>query len=447
MLGLDAVDALFSAGPGRMLAGDQVVYAVPGELYGWPIAGGRPRRLAELPDLGSATNDLLDGGGFVRVEAAQPDRLVIARGEGSVFSQGFGSGRQLVVGPPEGPFTDPAGCGEQTGMPAALDGDLLAYRANPDEEDRCAAAAVRRASLVVRDLGADAAVVRVVELPARADDVTEVALAGPYLAYSYAERRDGNGNAIEPLVVVDMRAGSEALRLPAAKEREWALDADGTVVSGHTGSRSQHGCLYRLIDVRRHAPGDRTGTSVDVTPCAFDVFDLRDGVLRFTASRRDGRARFVEHDVATGASRVRAVVSGGLLDADDRHLLARDDSCTQTAPRIIALAGAPARPAGPRRCPVSVRVPRSRSGSRAAVPIRISCLRGCNVDLEARTRKPGTDVTHGNDRSSRIGSGERTVRVPVPFDPRGRPATMHVNVIVSNPVGRPTVVRRRIRLR
>ena len=440
---LSGFTAMFEGGAGRMLAGDRVLLAYPGALYGWPVTGGPPRRLADLPDLGPAMNDPDDGGGFIRVEAAEPDRVVIARGAGSTLWPEFGSGHQVVVGPPRGPFADPAGCGEATGVPAALDGDVLAYTARPVDDADCADPALTERGIVVRDLAAGAAVTRVVALADSERVVSAMALSGRFLAYSAARDRHAVEDR-EQLAVVDLATGNEALRLPGGPTRVWTLGEDGTVVAGRWAPGFP-GLCSRVRDLRLHRPGDAAGTPIPAQPCSLGAMSLDGNVLRYARARQGGGQEVVDHRLGSNAVRVRAVIGGPLVDADGAHLVVRDATCTTDLARVIALGDRPARPAGPARCPIRVRAPR-RVRNATRVPLTIRCPLGCRPDVDARTLRPGTDTTHGSFYERQLVRGRRVLRIRVPFRST-RPARMTITVFSMNPGASPTVIRRTVRLR
>src|SRR5918998_3649966 len=359
---LDAVNALFGAGHGRLIAGQRVLYANPQALFAWPLSGGSFHRIALLPDLGEALNSLTDGGGFVRVEAIAEGRVVVARGEGSAlsFAPDRGPGHHLRVGPATGPFADPAGCRERSGLPAALSGAMLAYVAAAARKPACppgVAPAVRGPAILVRDLGSGGAVR--VRLPLPYDGaVDRLALQGEMLAYSLAVRPFDPGLAREPatsLHVVDLSTGSELLALPPATNRIWALDDGGGVVAARArfGHRPRGACVGRLGDPRHYLPGDPAGAPLPFTPCGRSLA-LDGGLLRVTVARADGRADVLEHRLADGATRLLATVAGELADSSPHHLPVRDTTCTRDDLRVVALSGElPALPAGPRGGPAT----------------------------------------------------------------------------------------------
>jgi hypothetical protein len=441
--GLDAIDAFFAAGPGRMLSGDRVVYATPGGVYAWPVTGGRPRRIGATPDLGSAENSLTDGGGFIRVEAAQPGRIVVARGGNSALSPDFGSGHQLAVGPPEGPFADPAGCGESSGMPAVLDGTLLAYHAEPAPAGACPSAPeVTAPAIVIRDLADGNGVRNVIALADDVRVVSQLELAGDYLAYSGAPRRTPQEQS---LFVVDARTGEELFSLPASRRRLWALDDDGTVVTGRSRFVRGVPCPFEARHLRSRSLGLPAGRPLPGIACALGVFDVRGGVLRYAAPRDDGRQDVVAQTLADGSRTVLATIAGLLVDADEAHLLAGDDTCTTSDMRVLSIIGGhPQGPAGPRRCPVHVRVARRVRGDRGDhYRVRVRCPRGCMLDVEARTYRG--EWTYGSGGHYRFRRGG-TFRVPIPLHPGARGAVTHLTIAVRNPAGSATVIRRRVRL-
>jgi hypothetical protein len=274
---LDAVNALFGAGQGRLIAGQRVLYANPEALFAWPTAGGSYRRIALLPDLGEALNSLTEGGGFVRVEAIAGDRVLVARGEGSAlsFTPDSGPGHHLRVGPATGPFADPAGCRERSGRPAALAGDLLAYLTAPARKPACppgVTPAVGGPAILVRDLASGGAVRARLPLPYDGA-VDRLALQGELLAYSIAVRPFDPELEREPassLHVVDLSTGSELLTLPPATGRVWALDDGGGVVAGRArfGRRPRGACVGRLDDLRHYLPGNPAGAPLCSPPAA-----------------------------------------------------------------------------------------------------------------------------------------------------------------------------------
>ena len=301
--GLDAVNALFGAGQGRLIAGERVLYANPQALFAWPLSGGSYRRIALLPDLGEALNSFTEGGGFVRVEAFAGDRVVVARGEASAlsFTPDSGPGHHLRVGPATGPFADPAGCRERSGRPAALSGDLLAYVAAPARKPACpggVAPAVGGPAILVRDLGSGGAVRARLPLPYDGA-VDRLVLQGQLLAYSLAVRPFDSQLEREPatsLHVFDLSTGSELLTLPPATNRAWALDDGGGVVAARarSGRRPRGACVGRLDDLRHYLPGSPAGALLPFTPCGRSLA-LDGGLLRFTVPRADGRADVLDH--------------------------------------------------------------------------------------------------------------------------------------------------------
>jgi hypothetical protein len=451
---LDAVNALFGAGPGRLLAGERVLYANPEALFTWPAAGGTYRRIARLPDLGEALNDITEGGGFIRVEAIAGERVVVARGEGSVlsFTPDSGPGHLLRVGPPTGPFEDPAGCRERSGRPAALSGDLLAYVAAPARRPACptgVSPAVSGPAILVRDLVSGGAVRARLPLPYDGA-VDRLALQGERLAYSLAVRPFDPELEREPassLHVFDLSTGNETLTLPPATSRTWALDDGGGVVAARAtyGRRQRSACIGRLRDFRHYPPGNPAGTPLPFTPCGVSVA-LDEGLLRFTVARTDGQADVLEHRLADGATRVLATVAGELVDTNPNHLLVRDATCVRDDVRVVALAGElPALPSGPRRCPAAVRAARRvRAGERFRMAVR--CPRGCVAHYTLQIPHARSDWTTHYEGDFRLRPGGRRevrVRLLPNIAKRGRTRGV-LTLSARNPVGAPTVLKRRV---
>jgi hypothetical protein len=451
---LDAVNSLFAAGQGRLIAGQRVLYANPEALFAWPISGGSYRRIALLPDLGEALNSLTEGGGFVRVEAIAGDRVVVARGEGSAlsFTPDSGPGHHLRVGPATGPFVDPAGCRERSGRPAALSGDLLAYVAAPARKPACppgVAPAVGGPAILVRDLGSGGAVRARLPLPYDGA-VDQLALQGQLLAYSLAVRPFDADLEREPassLHVVDLASGSELLRLAPAANRVWALDDGGGVVTARArlGRRPRGACVGRLQDLRQYLPGMPAGAPLPFTPCGHSLA-LDGGLLRFSVPRADGRAAVLEHRLADGATRQLATVAGELADSSASHLLVRDTTCTSDDLRVIALSGElPALPAGPLRCPVVVRAQRRvRAGNRFRMVVR--CPRGCIAHYTLAIPHARSEWTSYYEGDLRLQPRRRRVlhrRIASGTARKGR-TTGVLTVTVRNPADQPTTLKRRV---
>lgn len=444
--GFDAVEGLFAAGgPDRLLAGEQVVAASGDHVYGWPVAGGSARRLGRLPDLGPSTNDIPDGGGFVRVEAARPGRVVVVRGEGRALEPGaeVGPGHHVVVGPPEGPFTDPAGCGERSGGPAGLSGELIAYVAAPASEPPCGRTtpAARGPVVVVRDLAAGAALVRSIEL-AFDGAVAALRFDGPFVGLELRSTRpDPNDEPAPPaprtLVVVDIRTGAAVTRVPVRGEVPWDIGPDGTLVRGRYRQRGAGlGCGALADHLRLHPPGDSVGRKLTVVPCAFPAPELRaNGVLRLVLPRRDGRIRVVDRRVDDGADRVLAVVAGPFAGGDDRHLIVGDATCRVLDARVLAVHDEAAGPSGPRTCPVVVRAPRTaRSGG--SLPVAVTCPSGCRGSIELQVFRPTRETTFGFGRRVVLApGGSRTYRFRLPRRAAlGRASRGTLEVSVASPV-------------
>jgi hypothetical protein len=451
---LDAVNALFGAGQGRLIAGESVLYATPEALFAWPISGGTYRRIARLPDLGEALNSLTEGGGFVRVESTAGDRVLVARGEGSAlgFTPDSGPGHHLRVGPAAGPFDDPAGCGERSGRPAALSGGLIAYVAAPARKPECPAGvapAVDGPAILVRDLASGGSVRARLQLPYDGA-VDRLALRGELLAYSLAVRRFDPELEREPassVHVVDLSTGTELLRLPATTNRLWALDDGGSVVAARAwiGRRPQSACNGRLRGLRHYTPGNPAGTRLPFTPCGRSL-TLDEGLLRFTVARADGRADLLEHRLADGATRLLATVAGELVDSSPNHLLVRDTTCTRDDLRVVALAGElPALPSGPLRCPVAVRAQRRvHAGSRFRMVVR--CPRGCIGYYTLAIPHARSEWTSHYQGDLRLRPGRRRViHLPVARGTARRGRTRGtLTVSVPNPASPPTELKRRV---
>lgn len=451
---LDAVNALFGVGQGRLIAGESVLYATPEALFAWPISGGSYRRIARLPDLGEALNSLTEGGGFVRVEATAGDRVLVARGEGSAlrFTPDSGPGHHLRVGAPTGPFDDPAGCGERSGRPAALSGGLIAYITAPARKPDCPAGvapAVDGPAILVRDLASGGAVRARLPLPYDGA-VDRLALQGELLAYSLAVKRFDPELEREPassVHVVDLSTGTMLLRLPATTKRLWALDDGGGVVAARAriGRRPRSACSGRLRGLRHYLPGNPAGTRLPFTPCGRSLA-LEEGLLRFTVARADGRADLLEHRLADGATRLLATVAGELVDSSPDHLLVRDTTCTRDDLRVVALAGElPALPSGPLRCPVAVRAqPRVHAGSRFRMVVR--CPHGCIAHYAFVIPHARSEWTSHYEGDLRLRPGRRRVlhlRVAARTANRGRTRGA-LTVSVRNPASPPTALKRRV---
>ncbi|HEV2874686.1 MAG TPA: hypothetical protein VGW14_06005 [Thermoleophilaceae bacterium] len=446
---LDAVEAYFAAGPGRLIAGDRVLYATPDALFAWRLSGGGYRRVATLPDLGDALNSFTEGGGFVRVEAIAGDRVVVTGGGGVLsFTPDTEPGHLVRVGPRTGPFDDVAGCGERSGRPAALSGDLLAYVAAPARRPACpvgVAAAVDGPAILVRDLAAGGAVRARVPLPYDGA-VDRLALEGDRLAYNLGVRPFDPGRR-EPATSVRVfdLSGGEVLALPPARQRVWALDQSGGLVAARStlGPRSRGACPGRLRELRHHLPGDPSGTPLRFTPCGL-ALAVDDGVLRFTVARPDGRAEVVEHDLEQGGERRLATVAGGLVDSSRTHLLVRDATCTRDDVRVVALGAAlPAQPSGPLRCPVAVRARRRVSaGGRfhATVSCRLGCM-GRYILAIPHARSDWHSHYAGDLRVRRGGRRVLRFRIARATAKRGRTRGV-LTIDVRNPTGANTVVRR-----
>jgi hypothetical protein len=451
---LDAVNALFGAGQGRLIAGQRVLYANPQALFAWPLSGGSFHRIALLPDLGEALNSFTEGGGFVRVEAVAGGRVVVARGEGSAlsFTPDRGPGHHLRVGPATGPFADPAGCRERSGLPASLSGDVLAYVAAPARKPACppgVAPAVRGPAILVRDLGSGGAVR--VRLPLPYDGaVDRLALQGEMLAYSLAVRPFDPELEREPatsLHVVDLSTGSELLALPPATNRIWALDDGGGVVAARArfGHRPRGACVGRLGDPRHYLPGDPAGAPLPFTPCGGSLA-LDGGLLRVTVARADGRADVLEHRLADGATRLLATVAGELADSSPDHLLVRDTTCTRDDLRVVALSGElPALPSGPLRCPAAVRAQRRvRAGNRLRIVVR--CPRGCTAHYTLVIPHARSEWTSHYEGALRLRPRRRReLHRHIASDTAKKgPTTGVLTVTVRNPADRPTSLKRRV---
>lgn len=456
--GFDAVEALFAAGgPDRTLAGDLVVATSSRYVYGWPVAGGGARRLGRLPDLGPATNDILDGGGFVRVEAARPGRVVVVRGEGRSIDPGaeVGPGHRVAVGPPEGPFQDPAGCGERSGGPAGLSGELVAYVAAPASEPPCPGPpALRGPAVVVRDLAAGAAVVRVVPL-AFDGAVAALRFNGPFVGLELrANPEDPDVELDRPssrtLVVVDVRTGDAVTRVPVKGEVPWDIGPDGALLRGRYRQRGGTSTCAVLADrLRLHAPGDASGRALAAVPCAIPAPELRaDGVMRLALPRSDKRIQIVDRRIDGGADRNLAVVAGPFVGGDDRYLIAGDATCRALDARVIALGLTPVGPSGPLTCPVGVRSPRTaRSGG--SIAVAVTCPRGCRASIELQVFRPTGAVTFGFGpvRVVLAPGRSRTVHFELPRrSALGRNSRGTLEVSVPSPVAGRSV-RRRITVR
>ncbi len=454
--GLDAGELLFAASPpDRVIAGDLVVAAGTERVFGWPVTGGAVRRLGRLPDLGDASNDILDGGGFVRVEAAQAGRVVVVRGEGRAIDQqpDVEAGHHLVGGPPEGPFQDPAGCGERTGGPAGLRGDLLAYVAAPAGEPACvppAAPAVRGPAIVVRDLAAGAAVVRVIPL-AFDGSVAAMRFDGPFVGLELRTGpEDPNEVPDKPpsraLVVVDVRTGGEVTRVPVRGSVPWDIGPDGTLLRGRYRQRgATPTCPVRADRLRLHAVGEVAGRAVAGTPCGVPAPELRAGALmRLARPRPDGRIQIVDRRLDTATDDEIAVVSGPLLGGDDRHVVAADATCRNRDARVITVQGRPARPSGPLSCPFRLRAPSTvRSGR--PFTVRVSCPRGCRGAIELQVLRTRDETTFGfGPVIIDLASGRaRTVRFTLPRNAAlERPSRGTLTVGVQGPVTPRTTTRR-----
>jgi hypothetical protein len=444
--GFDAVEGLFAAGgPDRLLAGDHVVAASGDHVFGWPVTGGSARRLGRLPDLGPSTNNILDGGGFVRVEAARPGRVVVVRGEGRALEPGaeFGPGHHVVVGPPEGPFADPAGCGERSGGPAGLSGELIAYVAAPASEPPCGrmTPAVRGPVVVVRDLAAGAALVRSIEL-AFDGAVAALRFDGPFVGLELRSTRpDPNEeparSAPRTLVVVDIRTGAAVTRVPVRGEVPWDIGPDGALLRGRYRQRGASIKCGALADrLRLHAPGDSVGREQTAVPCAFPAPELRaNGVIRLVLPRRDGRVQVVDRRVDDGADRLLAVVAGPFVGGDDRHLVVGDATCRVLDARVLAVHGDSAGPSGPRTCPVVIRAPRTvRSGG--SLPVTVTCPRGYRGSVELQVFRPARETTFGFGRRVVLAPGSsRTYRFRLPRRAAlGRSSRGTLEVSVASPV-------------
>lgn len=433
---LSAAAILFDAGAGNVLAGDQVVFATPRRVYGWPVTGGRGRSLAQVPArLGPADNELIFGTGYVRVAAAQPGRVALIRDGGPDFFPGFEPryGKQLLVGPPAGPFADPTGCGEATGGPVAFDGDRIAYRAAP-ARDSCEVSAVDGQSLVIRDLADANRVEAVVPLPEDARLVTRVELAGSFVAFSGRSGRLGS-KLKNALVVTDLRTGEEVLRLPPKTFRTWALDADGTLAEAVLP-----GVSCRRSQLRLHAPGDVQGQIVAGRPCD-GLLDLDAGRLRFAESH--GRTyETVELDTATQERRVLATTAGGLLDADAEHLVVDDPTCATTDARVVALDATPAVQAETKRCLRRLQVPKTvRAGK--PIPIRATCPGGCRLEVRGRVGRDQEPPIFEDPELTRSG----TFYVMPEFAPLERGQVVRLRVISDEPAVAARTRRFRIRVR
>jgi hypothetical protein len=452
--GLDAVNALFGAGHGRLIAGQRVLHANPEALFAWPIAGGSYRRIALLPDLGEALNSLTEGGGFVRVEAIAGNRVLVARGEGSAlsFTPDSGPGHHLRVGPATGPFADPAGCRERSGRPAALSGDLLAYLAAPAPKPACppgVTPAIGGPAILVRDLASGGAIRARLPLPYDGA-VDRLALQGELLAYSIAVRPFDPELEREPassLHVVDLSTGTELLTLPPVTGRVWTLDDGGGVVAGRArfGRRPRGACVGRLDDLRHYMPGDPAGAPLPFTPCGR-ALALDGGLLRFTVARADGRADVLDHQLADGATRLLATVAGELADSSPDHLLVRDTTCTRDDLRVVALSGElPALPSGPLRCPVAVRAQRRvRAGNRFRMVVR--CPRGCVAHYTLVIPHARSEWTSYYEGDLRLRPRRRRVlhrRIASGTAKKG-PTRGVLTVTVRNPADPPTTLKRRV---
>lgn len=454
--GYDPVEALFSAfGPDRVVAGDLVVGAGTQDVFGWSVGGGPVRRLGRLPDLGPATNDIPDGGGFVRVEAAQPGRVVVVRGEGRSIGPEpeTGPGHRVVVGPPQGPFEDPAGCGERSGGPAGLSGDLLAYVAAPAAVPACpggTAGVVTGPSVVVRDLSGGGAVVRTIPLPFDGA-ANALRFDGAFLGLDL--RRKSFDPDSEPeraeahdLVAVEARSGTERTRVEVRGDVPWDLGPDGALLYGQYGDRKGDGtCLSTATRLRLHPPGDATGRPVPGTACAFAAPELRaGGIVRLSLPLRDGRIRIVDRPLDGTPDRELGIVAGPLVGGDDRHLVVGDGTCRTEDARVVTVGGPPVRPAGPRDCPIRVRAPgTARSGG--SVKVRMTCPRGCVASLDLQVYRPADTTTFGFTRRVSLAPGRSaTVRFVLPRRAAVRRSSRGRLVVTSaGPVKR-TRVRRRI---
>jgi hypothetical protein len=316
------------------VSGDRVVFASTEHVFGWPVAGGAPEELGRLPDLGPATNNILEGGGFVRIEAAQPGRVLVVRGGGNAIGPQAGGSdgpaHQLAVGPPEGPFTDPAGCGERSGGPAGMSGDLIAYAAAPAARPRCAGGArpaVGASAVLVRDLAAGNDVVRSVPVPFDGA-VADLRFDGPFLGLELRPRDEDPDLDRSPprrtLRVVDARTGAVVTEVGTRGELAWDIGPDGTLVQGALVESGRRACGGTVVAPRVHAPGDAAGRPLGGRVCAFPAPEVRAGPrLRASTALPDGRTRIADRSLADGSERELAVVAGPLVGGDDGHLVGR----------------------------------------------------------------------------------------------------------------------------
>ena len=429
---LDAVNALFGAGQGRLIAGQRVLYANPQALFAWPLSGGSFHRIALLPDLGEALNSFTEGGGFVRVEAVAGGRVVVARGEGSAlsFTPDRGPGHHLRVGPATGPFADPAGCRERSGLPASLSGDMLAYVAAPARKPACppgVAPAVRGPAILVRELASGGAVR--VRLPLPYDGaVDRLALQGKLLAYSLAVRPFDPELEREPatsLHVVDLSTGSELLALPPATNRVWALDDGGGVVAARArfGHRPRGACVGRLGDLRHYLPGHPAGAPLPFAPA--------DGPWRWTAVCSASPSR--------GRTAAPTSSSTGSRTAPHARLQPWPESSPTQAPTICSSGTRPApattsassrcrasyRPYPPARCaarsrsaPNAACAPATDSASSSAAPAAVPRTTPSSSRTPDRNGHPTTGAPSDYDRTGAANCTATSTPTPPRKDPR-----------------------------
>ncbi len=358
------------------------------------------------------------------------------------------SGTSAFTGPLSGPLARLTTCSAGTYAPfsgaVAVDASAVAYTA-------CDGA------LVIQDFAPGAPVpLRTIAQPPGAG-VSDVALAGRYVAYTRFRVGPGSGGAVRT-IVVDRVTGSEAYSLPA--EEDYDIGPDGllavTKFSGGVSCATGRLFWYSVSQPFPHP--------IAQNPCLPGV-RVRAGAIAAVVDAGRGQRALALVDLAGRRRDVAALgpqgVQRGDVDFDGSRLSYALGNCDGRSDLFaVDVASDLSSEPIPTSCPVRLRSRRLRlGGRRAGVIVSLACPRGCtgSARLERRVRRGRRTrrLTLGSSRQFRI-SGVRcrtTVRLAITrkgrrllrdrprlraqlelstTDRAGRDVTKRVGVVVSS---------------
>lgn len=336
-------------------------------VFAAPLSGAGPWRLLHSEMLRTKP-----GQDFVAFAAsASASRLALSREAlGEEFDEGVvGLGASLRAGPLGGSLAPLLTCPKSNLLPApAVDGRLVAY------------AGCSSSTITVRDPRQPASSARAFSF---GDSVSQLALAGRYLAVLLGGEDEEEETADGEVVLIDHATRRTVLRAPIPTAEGLAVQDDGTVaVSLRDDSADTPACQgYR---VNWFSPDRPSPQSLAEPACDERIRIAVDRIAYLAGGRADQRLVLAKLDGSPGHTVARSVQSRRFpfesFDWDGTRVAYGEERCGAPG-TIVAGPDEPTQTFGPLECPIEILSDSARLARDNSVGIRVLCKNGCGGEL------------------------------------------------------------------